>query len=260
MLAPRWFQFKVGPLLRGETDLRTYSGMFRATQEEISGFERVWTLATCPQVEEAAADSRGGRSLVCFEGTGEYFRPLNGYNGVLKRELEKAVRPKWLDHAAQAPAAPIGIHVRLGDFQIAQSEMDLILRGGIRTPMSWYIDTLRYVRQCLGGNVPAFVVSDGRRQELADLVTMPGIEWIQTGSAISDLLLLSRAKVIIATGGSSFSAWASFLGECPILAVPGQSHTWFHLHHGNGAYVGEFHASKPPLEVQRHLTALASSL
>jgi hypothetical protein len=93
MLAPRWFQLKVGPLLRGETDLRNYSGMFRAAPEEISGFERVWTLATCPQVEEAGADSRGSRSLVRFEGVGEYFRSLNRYNGVLNRELERPCGP-----------------------------------------------------------------------------------------------------------------------------------------------------------------------
>jgi FkbM family methyltransferase len=41
---------------------------------------------------------------------------------------------------------------------------------------------------------------------------------IQTGSAISDLLLLSRAKV---------------------------SPAWFHLHHDNGAFVGEFDAARP---------------
>jgi hypothetical protein len=93
--------------------------------------------------------------------------------------------------------------------------------------------------------MPAFVVSDGRDEELADLLGEPHVRRAGIGSAIGDILLLSRARVIIGSGGSSFSAWASFLGERPIVTIPGQSPAWFHLQHANGAYVGDFDPDAP---------------
>jgi hypothetical protein len=65
------------------------------------------------------------------------------------------------------------------------------------------------------------------------------------GCAASDLLVLSQTKVLLGSGGSSFSAWASFFGEIPTVTIPGQSLTWFKLQHKNGSFVGEFDPGHP---------------
>jgi hypothetical protein len=101
----------------------------------------------------------------------------------------------------------------------------LFLRGFLRAPVSWFVESLAFKRQNVGSTVPAFVVSDGERTDLADLVGAPAVELVQTGSAIGDLLALSGVRVLLASGGSSFSAWAAYLGEMPAIARPGQSLT-----------------------------------
>jgi hypothetical protein len=259
MLAPRWTQIKIGPLLRGETDLRCYTGQFCASHHEVGGLHRYGVLATHHMVPESQRRlDAGHRSLIVFEGVARYFEPLNGYNAILRRELESVVRPEWLDVVSKTEVPAIGIHVRLGDFAPARSETDFITRGGIRTPVEWFAGALQRIRSNAGNVVPAFVVSDGRAGELSELLSMPAVTWLRSGSAISDLLLLAKAKIIIASGGSTFSAWAAFLGEIPAVSIPGQSLTWFHLRHSNGRYVGELPFHHIPSALEYDIRALNS--
>jgi hypothetical protein len=62
------------------------------------------------------------------------------------------------------------------------------------------------------GNLPVHVISDGAPHHLADLVKgVGGCQIHQFGTAVEDLQFLSKAKVLLASGNSSFSAWAAFL-------------------------------------------------
>jgi hypothetical protein len=253
MLAPFHAQLKVGPVLRGEGDWRLYWRQFRPTQEEIAGLRRLWVLATWARIPEATiaagALSTADRAVVEFSAMTDFFAPLNGQNGTVRHELERSVDPYWLAVAAGLELAPIGIHVRLGDFEDPSSEADFFSRGFLRTPVSWFMGTLAFIRQQVGSTVPAFVVSDGERADLNDLLALPAVRLVRTGSAISDLLALSRAKVLLGSGGSSFSAWASYLGEMPAITRAGQSLTWFNLSQTNGAFVGEFTPGDAPPEM-----------
>ncbi len=74
-----------------------------------------------------------------------------------------------------------------------------------------------------------------------------------TGSAIGDMLLLSRAEVFLASG-SSFSAWASFLGQMPTLTHPGLGLTRLFGLRTQGAFLGEFDPANP-IELRDLLSA-----
>lgn len=250
MIAPFHTQLKVGPMLRGERDWRLYRGQLRPAPGEITGLRRLWLLATSARVLEDAA--RGGlpqatRShIVEFSARHDSFVPLLGQGPAVRAELGKMVHPRWLAAAAKATVAPIGIHVRLGDFETPSSEADFFSRGFLRTPLSWFLDTLAFIRQQAGSAVPAFVVSDGEAADLRALLTIPAVHLLRTGSAIGDLLALSRSRFLLASGGSSFSAWGAYLGEIPAVSRPGQSLAWFDLSHANGAFVGEFSSEQAP--------------
>jgi hypothetical protein len=101
------------------------------------------------------------------------------------------------------------------------------------------------IRKVLGFPANAVVVTDGSEADLAELLSMPNVRMLRPGCAVSDLLVLARTKILIGSGGSSFSAWASFLGHMPTITVPGQSLSWFELTHANGSYVGEFDPTHP---------------
>lgn len=265
MLAPRWEQVKLGPILRGETDWRIYGGLFQPAPDEITGLKKGWLTATRPSIPEppggAAPPAFGpANAIVVFSELRDHFGPLYGHRTLIQEELRKIVRPHWLHAAALSPLEPIGIHVRRGDFAKPVTAEDLRTRGSIQTPLSWFVKTLALFRQEVGVPVPAFVVSDGRPGELAELLSQPAVRLINTRSAISDLLLLSRAKLLIGSGGSSFSAWASYLGAVPAVSVPGQSLAWFKLRHENGAFVGECSDSEMAPALVPHLAALRASV
>lgn len=153
----------------------------------------------------------------------------------------------WLERIERIPDVPIAIHVRRrGDFYDAKSPEDYFTKGFMRMPIQWYIDCLRIIRQAVGYPVSAYVVSDDTAAALKELLEVPNVTLVRTGSAIGDMLLLARARVLITTGGSSFSVWAAFLGQMPAISYPGQRLAWWNLKARRGQFQGEFNPNMPP--------------
>ena len=88
-------------------------------------------------------------------------------------------------------------------------------------PIEWYIQVLEAVRRHTGHAHRARVFSDGTEAELAPLLSLPGVQRVEYGSSIADMLALSRARLLIASG-STFSMWASFLHQAPTVWYPGK--------------------------------------
>jgi hypothetical protein len=244
MLAPNWMQLRLGPFLRADRDKRLYANLFKlAPPGYVSGLlGRVLSL-TGRAVDEPAdlhapPPDRAANVTVIFRGERDHFGALNGRHDGLLHELRSMTREHWVRRADAAGPVAIGIHVRRGDFAEASRADDYILRGGLRTPIAWFASRLRAIRAACGFTVPATVVSDAPDHALRELLSEDAVVRVDTGSAVGDLLVLSRAKVLLASGGSSFSAWAAFLGQMPALAYPGQSLAWFKIDPTDGQYIG----------------------
>jgi hypothetical protein len=258
MVTPTWAQLKVGPLLRGEADGRTYHNLFRPAPGEVSGLHKAVVLVSAHRVPEPEPwrpiDGARKRPLVVvFRGFEQGFRPLLGWHELLHRELLSITRLRWT--RAVRVGSPIGIHVRRGDFAPATSPEDFQRRGALRTPIDWFVQTLRQVRDA-AGPVPAFVVSDGPPADVAELLAEPAVELSRSGSAIADLLQLATARFVIGSGGSSFSAWAAFLAQAPVVAVPGGRLTWFGL--SESPLCAEYDPASPAPEVLAQAKATLS--
>jgi hypothetical protein len=190
----------------------------------------------------------GRVTLVVFEGEKDHFLRLAGWHHFLREELRAITRAKWLAKVHQMPDFPVALHIRRGDFKDARTPEDFVTKGALRTPARWFVECLKMIRKVAGFPVRAFVFSDARDHELAEVLDQENVFHVSTGSAIGDLLALSRARVLIGSGGSSFSAWASFLGQMPTVSYPGQSLGWFKLRNSNGFYVGELDPDSPSQE------------
>ena len=83
-------------------------------------------------------------------------------------------------------------------------------------------------------------MSDGSPEELQDLLRLDNCELVPPRSAIADILLLSRAEVLLASGYSTFSMWGSFLGRMPTLYAPGKMQQRL-FDPGCGVFEGEWH-------------------
>lgn len=258
MLFPRWAQVPIGTLIRREQDLRTYTNLFMPGVGDVTGLSAAYMrlMATAVpephRVGEAVPEARRPQ-LVVFEGMRNQFAAINGWSALLKDELTAMTRPMWRERA-QAIAAPfIALHVRRGDFQRTVAAAELGRTDNAITPIGWFVETLRAVRGAFGEALPAVVTSDGSDAELAELLAERQVLRVDTGSAIGDILLLSRAEVLLASG-SSFSAWASFLGQMPTLTHPGLGLTRLFGLESGGAFLGEFDPANP-IELCVHISA-----
>jgi hypothetical protein len=186
------------------------------------------------------------RTVVLFEGDRNHFADLKGHAAFLLQDLKEYTKSKWLNLADRF-SRPIAINVRCGnDFKAAKETADYFTKGGIKTPIGWFVTSLQTVRKIAGWEVPAVVVSDGTVEQLASLLSIPEVTFLRPGCAISDLLTLAQCKILIGSGGSSFSAWGAFLSGAPTITHPGQSLQWFKVRDGCGAYVGEFNPVDDP--------------
>jgi hypothetical protein len=204
MLAPHWWwPPRVRPLLTerppaAELPGHLYVRGMRALPEYIAGPRRIVIEAT----------SRG--SIRVFRGEAGRFTDLHDAQDELGQALQRICTVSW-------PRATdcIGLHVRRGDFSLRA-----------RTPDNWFVDALRAVRAHVGALVPARIVSDSSESALQTILREPDTTLVRTGAPLGDLLALAGARVLLASG-SSFSAWAAFLGGMPAATQSHHSLAWY---------------------------------
>ena len=138
-----------------------------------------------------------------------HFTDLADYRKMIYQGLLEITKKKSLSFVNNFKEGNfIGLNIRTGkDFVNAASGK----KGYFLTEIDWFIHALKSTRE-KEGNLPAIIVSDGGKKELAEILNEPGTTLINSQNAIEDLLVLSKSKVLLGSGNSSFSAWASFLG------------------------------------------------
>ena len=236
-----WGHLRRGPLLRGGIDYLHAARKillldnFMRAPGEVAGIRKRLLRSRLPAVSEAelTTDARPSPSeglRIVFRGDGAHFADLHAEQAFVRARFHEIVKPKWHKLVRDLPHAPIGLNIRLGrDFAVARSPRDFVERGAVQTPVSWFVDALRTLRAITRKALPAIVVTDGTPRQLAPLLALPDVHYCRTPAAATDLLALARARFLVGTGGSSFTAWAAFLGQIPIVSIPGQSFRWFKL-------------------------------
>jgi hypothetical protein len=235
VLAPNWQQFRIGPYLRGERDRRDYWFLFHRRN-----YLSIWneTFATCSMPERhynphpisidlSAFQKDRLNHLFIFNSVphwSDYFEYLRDFQPLIQQKLLGDIRSSVLKKIEKLPRPQIGIHLRMSDFKIIQNREEFSKLGSVRTPIDWFIQVLNCIRSQVGYDVPATIFSDGHDHELEDLLRLPAIYRPPSNHALSDLLTLSKSRVLIASSGSTFSGWASYLGQCPTIWHPAHFH------------------------------------
>jgi len=146
---------------------------------------------------------------------------------------------------AQAVSGPfIAAHVRRGDLtrQTTVKDFESLVQF---TPTQWFVQALLALKaRPRWHDLPVRIFSDGSDEELGPLLRIPGCERTTTSSSVGDMLALANASLLLASGHSTFSMWASFMGRMPTLYAPGKLQQA--LHDGEpGAFEGEWVAGTP---------------
>jgi len=222
-IQPTWPQLKFGPFFRGEPDSRTYFSMFRSAPSDVQGCEKFRLMMLRNRIPEQLHESAGANDVVVVRGMGNLFHDIASEFNYLSSELHSILLSRRVDGISRSLGANAGIaiHVRFGDFMVA--DPDDSRQGGAnrRQPIDWYINAVNAVRSILGYDVRVNVFSDGSEHDLARLLQCPSVFLVRGNSAIEDILLMGQHRLLIASG-STFSMWASFLGQVPTIWYPGQ--------------------------------------
>jgi hypothetical protein len=200
--------------------------MLNQPKDAIRGFGRLFRLALLPHLEEPAwpalqMPETGGSKIVDFHGTGDYFEKLVPYRDYVRAELLAMVRQSHLGCTEIDFKGSIMVNVRLGDF--TAPVVTCPSGPGFynqRTAIDWYIRAVQALRGSFGAQWPAYIISDGTDDELRPLLRLKNTRRLRVEN-LAGLLTLSRAHVLVASG-STYSMWASFLGQMPVLWPPGQ--------------------------------------
>lgn len=224
---PTWPQLKVGPWLRNEPDKRHYADLFRRPRHYVGGVRKAGILLAGHRITEPDTDWQPMQrqairrpQVYVFGGMDGFFEKLLADHVTVRRELLRITASPHKTGMDFDFSDSISVHIRRGDFNAADENG---LREGIeniRLPLRWIKDTIAALRSTMGQQTRVWIFSDGSDVELKELLSMPNVERLSFGSALSDLLALSCANVLIAS--SSFSMWASYLGRMPVIWFPGQ--------------------------------------
>lgn len=229
VLSPNWNEVRLGPWLRNERTKRYYANLF-TNQDYYSRFryylqilirqENKFYNPLVSQVEELSLDEGKRYTRIIFNripSWNDYFQGLKEHQPFIKNRLIEMIRPSLLAHIYQQPSPCIGIHIRMGDYREPKPGDDFAIQRTIRTPILWFARVLQSVRDIAGYNLTATIFSDGYPHELQDILKLPNVSLSSNKCALNDLITLSRSQLIIASSHSSFSAWGSYLGQCPTI-------------------------------------------
>jgi hypothetical protein len=201
-----WKNLKFGTFLRKERDKRMYMDLFLET-DGISGFKKFFLL-------------NFSNNIMVFSGMDNLFEPFKSDQNFVKSELLKIINPYHISRAKEFNSNSIAIHIRMGDFANPMNEK--VLRNGAwnyRLPIKWYISLIEKIQK--ESNLPIYIFSDAEDSELKEILAYDNCNRAYFGSSISDMIALSRCKVLVSSA-STFSMWASFLGQMPTIWFPGQ--------------------------------------
>lgn len=219
-----WRRIHLGPLIRGEKRKRYYGLYFKKTHSIFFGFqlrlELLLNLKNCVVEPPVNAAPENGTTYI-FNAVPhwvDYFKGIRDYRELVKNELFGMLRPPLKICLEKSPTPQIGMHIRLGDFRKLNEGEDFSKLGSVRTPEAYFDSVIHKLRQQEPGEVTIF--SDGKLEELSHFLSLEGVRLANENPDIVDILLLSRSKVIVTSAGSTFSYWAAFLSDSPVIYHP----------------------------------------
>jgi hypothetical protein len=222
MLPPKWLKIRPGPILRGELDKRQYHKLFHPPSASAAA-RRLWLLSTATLWGEDGERLRRGSNtgVLVVRTMDEYFAPFADSRELVLDRLIQSARPSAV--AGTSRWRPyVAMHLRLGPDFIRPENNPHGVTNIVSTPVDWFASAAKSIRAA-GWEEEIVVCSDGRDEELAPLLTQPGVVRSTATNALADMLILAGARLVVGSG-SSFSAWGAFLGDTPMYVEPGMNH------------------------------------
>ena len=202
MIEPNWTSgMRLGPWIRGERYKRYYGGLFDS-EGHVAGIRKYAILLFCKKM------------VLRFCGMEGFFDPFIDDQPHIKSALWRMTRRNIVLGVEKCLTEPfVAIHIRRGDFR----------QAGHVVEDRWFVDATREALRMMGSqsdNILVRVFTDGYPEEVLFLQrAFPSVKIViqDKASPMFDLLLMSKAKVLVGSAKSTFSMWPVFLGQMPSI-------------------------------------------
>lgn len=196
LLNPTWGKLSIGPYLRCESDKRHYFNLFNPIG--ISGFLKIYILFM---------SFFNKRVLIKINTMDDCFSLIKENYFYSKEFLNKIIKKRDIQKIDVYDFSNvIGVHVRMGDFKFL----------GINAPLDYYENLIIKIQKMYGNKYIFYIYTDAQNEELENIFKISNVKRVFFGSALLDMLALSKSKLIIGSN-STFSAFAAFLEQKPII-------------------------------------------
>jgi len=228
-----YHRFKIGPYLRNEKSKRRYRYYFVFQKSLIRSWIDLlkihtnWnlTLVKEPYLEKVLVTSSPCRyEFHAIPHWDDYFSQLKERRETVISLFHSLLCKSIIKLVNEQSTPCIGVHIRMGDYRKLQDGEDFRKVGAVRTPENYFIEMILAIRRINGINLPVSVFTDGYRHEFENLWDLENIYLVEGNPDIVDMILLSRSQIIIASAGSTFSYWAGFLANAPLIMHPDHLH------------------------------------
>ena len=225
-----WTQPRIGPLLRGERRAIVYGAAFKGRLfEDARGLISLLSSSSWeydPPVQPLDIADDTNRSFIYKElpHWSDYFIGIRDRRDELKCAFLASVKDRVLDRVATVAPPVVAVHLRRGDFRELGAGEDFAKVGLVRTSETYFFELIENVRNCAGTDLPVMVFSDGTDEECRPLTEICGVQRAPILSDVGDMILMSRAKVLITSAGSTFGMWSAFLSSAAVIVHPDHYH------------------------------------
>lgn len=212
LITPAWVNFKIGPILRGDFSNHTLLNSFKTNVNDLNGFTKLFILIFKKKI---SLQTFLKNKSICFNkiilinqeinyNKNNFRFILKNYN-YIKKELLKITKKKKLNKIQFRNS--ISLHIRRGDFVFLKNTTSII----------WFKKIIVQLRKKTNNNLKVYIFGDCKSKEICPLMKLDNVERIITGSPLTDLILLSKSKILVGSKNSTFSQWASYLGRMPVI-------------------------------------------
>ena len=228
-----YHQFKIGPYIRFEKSKRKYLGNFKFEESLFLDiwiafrFLKIFRKNIINEVDLNYFSKKNQIEIFLISKMPHWsclFQELKPFRIQIKHNFHNLLSEKILNEIKSDKFPCIGVHIRMGDFKKLAKNEDFSKVGATRTPLSYFINIIKNIREINGRELPVSIFSDGRTEELQEVLSLNNVILIQGNSDIVDLILLSKSKIILTSAGSTFSYWAGFLSEATLIMHPDHIH------------------------------------
>ena len=214
ILSPTWFQLTLGPFIRFEKDKRSYFDLFKSHPDEIKYLSKFSILLKAKKITEGEFlknkefyKNSHDSYVISYTEMGD-FNSIENDSKIISNYLKIITKNKHKRGLDFNFENSISIHVRKGDF----------LSTNQSTPDDFFINIITAIRNYIGHDIKVYIFSDATDSECANLLAgINNSERITFNSSIGDILALSQSNILIASKNSTFSWWAGFIGQMPVI-------------------------------------------